>query len=120
MPANLTPQYKEAEQRYRSATDDRERLQCLQDMLRVIPKHKGTEKLQAEIKRRLPSSRKGRAASRQSQNRRGWTTSLARAPHRFRWSVPQTAASRSSSGQLPTPIRMSPTIRSLREHQLPE
>jgi ribosome-interacting GTPase 1 len=68
MPANVTPEYEKAEQRYREATTDEERLAALQDMLATIPKHKGTEKMQADIKRRLsllrrqqqkPSARKG-------------------------------------------------------------
>lgn len=53
MPANLTPQYKEAEARYREASTPEEKLACLHDMLRLLPKHKGTEKLQADLKRRI-------------------------------------------------------------------
>src|SRR5690606_14701348 len=53
MPANLSPEYKRAEQAYRAAQDERERLQCLKEMLRTIPKHKGTEHLQADIKSRI-------------------------------------------------------------------
>ena len=53
MPANLSPEYKKAEQAFREATDDRERLLRLRDMLRTIPKHKGTEHLQADIKSRI-------------------------------------------------------------------
>ncbi len=53
MPANLTPQYLEAEKRYRDAKTSAEKAACLEDMLRVIPKHKGTEKMRADIKRRM-------------------------------------------------------------------
>ena len=53
MPANLSPDYKRAEQAFRAARDDRDRLACLKDMLRTIPKHKGTEHLQADIKSRI-------------------------------------------------------------------
>jgi len=53
MPANLSPEYKRAEQAYRAARDERERLECLKEMLRTIPKHKGTEHLQADIKSRI-------------------------------------------------------------------
>jgi len=53
MPANLTPQYLEAEKKYREAKTDQERLNALKEMLRTIPKHKGTDKLQADIKRRI-------------------------------------------------------------------
>ena len=53
MPANLTPQYFKAEERYKAATQDRERLAALREMLSVMPKHKGTEKLQADLKKRI-------------------------------------------------------------------
>lgn len=53
MPANLTPQYHEAEQRYKAAKTPAEKTVCLEEMLRVIPKHKGTEKMRADIRRRL-------------------------------------------------------------------
>ena len=58
MPANLTPEYERAERRYRQATSDEERLAALQEMLAAIPKHKGTEKMQADLKRRLSQLRK--------------------------------------------------------------
>lgn len=53
MPANLTPDYRDAEARFRAARSPSERKTALEDMLATIPKHKGTEKLQADIKRRL-------------------------------------------------------------------
>jgi uncharacterized protein len=53
MPANLTPEYKSAEAAFRQARDPRERLERLREMLRVIPKHKGTDHLQGDIKRRI-------------------------------------------------------------------
>ena len=53
MPANLSPEYKSAEAAFRKARDPRERLECLREMLRTIPKHKGTEHLQADIKARI-------------------------------------------------------------------
>jgi ribosome-interacting GTPase 1 len=53
MPANLTPDYKAAQAAFRKARDPRERLICLREMLRVIPKHKGTDHLQGDIKRRI-------------------------------------------------------------------
>ncbi|HSR54289.1 MAG TPA: GTPase [Acidobacteriota bacterium] len=63
MPANLTPQYHEAEERYKKAVEYQEKLEALEEMLRIIPKHKGTEKLQAELKSRLSKLRKGGAKS---------------------------------------------------------
>jgi len=53
MPANLSPEYKRAEQAFRMAREPRERLDCLKEMLRTIPRHKGTEHLQADIKSRI-------------------------------------------------------------------
>ena len=53
MPANLSPEYKAAEAAYRKAREPSERLELLREMLRTIPKHKGTERLQADIKARI-------------------------------------------------------------------
>lgn len=53
MPANLTPEYLAAEKAFREAKDDEEKLRCLERMLATIPKHKGTEKMQADIKRKI-------------------------------------------------------------------
>jgi len=53
VPANLSPEYKAAEAAYRKTRDPRERLEGLREMLRTIPKHKGTERLQADIKARI-------------------------------------------------------------------
>jgi ribosome-interacting GTPase 1 len=69
MPANLTAQYHDAEARYRSATDYEAKLAALEEMLSVIPKHKGTEKMQADIRRRLSKlksevKKKGKASAR--------------------------------------------------------
>lgn len=61
MPANLTPDYERAEKRLRQAADDAERLDALREMLSTIPKHKGTEKMQADIKRRISQMAKAAA-----------------------------------------------------------
>ena len=53
MPANLTPAYHTAEKRYRQANTSDEKFEALREMLAVMPKHKGTDKLQADIKRRM-------------------------------------------------------------------
>jgi len=53
MPTNVSPEYKKAEEAYRKAREPRERLDCLKEMFRTIPKHKGTEHLQADIKTRI-------------------------------------------------------------------
>jgi uncharacterized protein len=53
LPANLTPQYYAAEDKYRQAQTNEERIKTLQEMLAVIPKHKGTEHLQGDIKKKI-------------------------------------------------------------------
>jgi ribosome-interacting GTPase 1 len=53
MPANLPPEYLEAEKRYRAAKNPTEKLACLEDMLTLLPKHKGTDKLRADLRRRI-------------------------------------------------------------------
>jgi hypothetical protein len=53
MPANLTPQYRAAGARFKAAHTLEERKAALEEMLATIPKHKGTEKMQADLKRRL-------------------------------------------------------------------
>ncbi|NIL94649.1 MAG: TGS domain-containing protein [Woeseiaceae bacterium] len=53
MPTNVTPDYKKAEEAFRNAREPKERLECLKEMARTIPKHKGTEHLQADIKTRI-------------------------------------------------------------------
>jgi small GTP-binding protein len=58
VPANLTPEYHEAEERFKRAQSTEEKVSALEEMLRVIPKHKGTEKMQADLKKRLSRSRK--------------------------------------------------------------
>lgn len=58
MPANLTPAYKAAEERYRAAVTPEERIAALEEMLSAMPKHKGTEKLQADLKSRIAKLRR--------------------------------------------------------------
>jgi len=58
MPANLTAQYLKAEEEYRRATTVDEELKCLQKMLQEIPKHKGTDHLQAQLKSKISKAKK--------------------------------------------------------------
>ena len=53
MPANLPPAYFEAENRYREATTPAEGIAALEEMLAIMPKHKGTDKLKADLRRRI-------------------------------------------------------------------
>ena len=58
MPANLTPEYHQAEARFRAAVTREERLAALEEMLRVLPKHKGTDHLHADLRSRLSRLRR--------------------------------------------------------------
>ena len=53
MTANLTPQYHEAESRFRAARGHDEKLSALRDMIALLPKHKGTEKMLADLRARV-------------------------------------------------------------------
>ena len=71
MPTNVTPGYKKAEEAYRQAREPRERLDCLKEMLRTIPKHKGTDHLQADIKTRIKQLTEELAGPRKGGRRSG-------------------------------------------------
>ncbi len=53
MPANLTPEYYKADEWYKSATTNEEKILALEQMLRVIPRHKGTDHMRADLRRKL-------------------------------------------------------------------
>lgn len=53
MTTNAGPEYREAEARFRAAVTPQEKLAALEEMLRLVPKHKGTEKLCADLKSRI-------------------------------------------------------------------
>jgi ribosome-interacting GTPase 1 len=53
MPANLTPVYYEAEDRFRKAATNEEKIAALEEMLSVMPRHKGTDGLRADLRRKL-------------------------------------------------------------------
>jgi len=51
MPANLTPDYKAAEGRFRQAKTVEDKIAALEEMMAVIPKHKGTDKLRGQLRK---------------------------------------------------------------------
>jgi ribosome-interacting GTPase 1 len=53
MPANLPPQYFEAEKSFREAKSPAEKIAALEEMLAIMPKHKGTDHLRAELRSRI-------------------------------------------------------------------
>jgi ribosome-interacting GTPase 1 len=57
MPANLPPQYFEKERELKNAKTPQERMAILEELLAIVPKHKGTEKLQALLKTKLAKLR---------------------------------------------------------------
>lgn len=57
MAVNLTPQYHEAEERFKKAKTPAERLSCLEEMWVQLPKHKASEKVQAQLKTKLSRAR---------------------------------------------------------------
>ena len=71
MPTNVTPEYKKTEEAYRNAREPKDRLECLKQMLSTIPKHKGTEHLQADIKSRIKDLTEELAGPRKGGKRSG-------------------------------------------------
>lgn len=53
MPTNLPPDYFDAEKRYREAKTAPEKIAALEEMLAIMPKHKGTDHLKADLRRRI-------------------------------------------------------------------
>jgi uncharacterized protein len=53
MPANLPPHYFEAERRFREAKTPEDKIEALEEMLAIMPKHKGTDKLKAMLRERI-------------------------------------------------------------------
>ena len=49
MPTNVTPEYRRAEEAYRAAKSTDEKVERLEDMIRLLPKHKGTDHLFADL-----------------------------------------------------------------------
>ncbi len=58
MPANLPPQYYELEREFKKEKDSHEKLRLAKELLALMPKHKGTDKLQAELKAKISKLKK--------------------------------------------------------------
>ena len=71
MPTNASPEYKKAEEAFRRARDPKEKLDLLREMQRTIPKHKGTEHVQADIKTRIKELTEELSGPRKSGARTG-------------------------------------------------
>lgn len=70
MAANLTPQYLKAEAEYRRAATAEDEVRWLEVMLQEMPKHKASEKLQAELKQKISRAKKEAEAERK-QGKKG-------------------------------------------------
>ncbi len=62
MPANLPPEYFESEKKYKQASTSAEKVAALEELIAAVPKHKGTDKLRADLRRRLSHLRKEMAS----------------------------------------------------------
>lgn len=69
MPANLTPDYLAAEERFREAVTLEDKIAALEEMMAVIPKHKGTDHLRGDLKRRLSKLKEQQEQQRRSGKR---------------------------------------------------
>ena len=67
MPTNLPPDYFEIEKRFRQAETVEEKIEALQEMMSVVPKHKGTDHLRADLRRKLAKLKE------EAQSRKGTT-----------------------------------------------
>ncbi len=65
MPTNLPPDYFNVEKKHRAAKTVAEKITTLEELISIVPKHKGTEKLRGDLRKRLsklkqsPQTRKG-------------------------------------------------------------
>ncbi len=69
MPTNLPPQYFDVEKQYRAAKTTPEKIELLEEMLSIIPKHKGTDKLRADLRKRLSKLKASSQASKKAGKR---------------------------------------------------
>lgn len=66
MPANLPPEYYAAEADYKKASSPQEKIAALELLISTVPKHKGTDKLRADLRRRLSKLRDESAKKKKS------------------------------------------------------
>lgn len=66
MPANLPPEYYKAEEHFRQATTLQEKIAALENLISTVPKHKGTDKIRADLRRRLSRLRDASAKSKKA------------------------------------------------------
>jgi len=54
---NLPPEYFGAEKRFKEAATSQEKIKALEDLISTVPKHKGTDKLRADLRKKLSQLR---------------------------------------------------------------
>ncbi len=69
MPTNLPPEYYKIEKLYKAATDHAEKIELLEEMMSKIPKHKGTDHLRADLRRRLSKLKDAAQQSKKGSSR---------------------------------------------------
>jgi ribosome-interacting GTPase 1 len=70
MPTNLPPDYYEVEKQYRAARSPEQKAAYLEEMLSIVPKHKGTDHLRAELRRKLSKLKASAQSSKKGASRR--------------------------------------------------
>ena len=73
MPANLPPTYYKLKHQHEAAKTDEERLSLLEEMLRIIPKHKGSEKVVSDIRRRIAAYKRAPAEKGKGSGKRSYS-----------------------------------------------
>lgn len=66
MPANLPPEYFRAEEKFKQASSPKEKVSALEELIATVPKHKGTDKLRADLRRKLSRLRDESAKKKKS------------------------------------------------------
>ena len=69
MPANLPPEYRKAKLQYEMATEPDEKITILERMLSIIPKHKGTDKLRADLRTRVSRHKQEKETAKKKEKR---------------------------------------------------
>jgi uncharacterized protein len=70
MPTNLPPDYYEVEKRFRDAYEISEKIALLEEMYSLVPKHKGTDHLRADLRKQLSKLK----AESQQRRKQGYTS----------------------------------------------
>ena len=73
MPANLPPTYYKLKHEHEAAKTDGERLRILEEMLRIVPKHKGSEKVVSDLRRRIAAHKRTPTEKAKGSGKRGYS-----------------------------------------------